>query len=106
LTFAVFNRAKGWRHLRWDLAIIGVVQLAALAYGLYTVALVRPVAMVFEVDRFRVVTAADVPPEDLRKARPPYDALSWTGPPLLATRAPEPGAERNDALFKPWRAPT
>ena len=55
LTFAVFNRAKGVRHLRRDLAVIGVLQTAALAYGLHTVYIVRPVAMVFEVDRFRLV---------------------------------------------------
>ena len=100
LTFAVFNRAKGWRHLRWDLSVIGIVQIAALVYGLHTVFVVRPVAMVFEVDRLRLVTASDVPPEDLLLARPPYDRLSWTGPSLLGTRAPEPGPERTDALFK------
>jgi hypothetical protein len=100
LTFAVFNRAKGWRHLRWDLTVIGLVQLAALAYGLHTVALVRPVAMVFEVDRFRLVTASDVPADDLLLARPPYDRLSWTGPSLLGARAPVAGPERIDSIFK------
>jgi len=100
LTFAVFNRAKGWRHLRWDLTVIAILQLAALVYGLHTVAVVRPIAMVFEVDRLRLVTASDVPPDDLRLAKPPYDRLSWTGPSLLGARTPEPGEEHNDALFK------
>jgi len=100
LTFAVFNRAKGWRHLRWDLTVIGIVQLAALVYGLHTVAVVRPVAMVFEVDRLRLVTANDVPLDDLLLARPPYDRLSWTGPLLLGARSPEPGAERTDVIVK------
>ncbi len=40
------------------------------------------------------------PAEDLLLARPPYDRLSWTGPSLLGARAPEPGPEHNDALFK------
>jgi hypothetical protein len=100
LTFAVFNRRKGWRHLRWDLSVIGILQLAALVYGLHTVAAVRPIAMVFEVDRLRLVTASDVPADDLRLAKAPYDKLSWTGPSLLGARTPEPGAEKNDALFK------
>ncbi len=100
LTFAVFNRAKGWRHLRWDLTVIGILQLAALAYGMHTVSLVRPIAMVFEVDRFRLVTANDVPPDDLRLARPPYDKLSWTGPSLLGARSAESGRERIDSIFK------
>ena len=61
LTLAVFDRTrKSIRHLRMDLLVIALLQTAALGYGLHTVMAVRPVALVFEVDRFRVVTAADV----------------------------------------------
>ncbi|WP_309246762.1 hypothetical protein [Ramlibacter montanisoli] len=61
LTFAVFNRAKP--ELRRDLAVIVALQLAGLAYGLWTVQLARPVHMVFEYDRFRVVHRVDIPAE-------------------------------------------
>ena len=50
--------------------MIGVLQLAALVYGLHTVYIVRPVAMVFEVERFRLVTANDVLLDELPKALP------------------------------------
>ena len=99
LTFTVFNLKKGWPHLRRDLAIIGAIQLAALSYGLHTVYVARPVALVFEVDRFRAVTASDVHRPELPLALPQYQALPLTGPWLLSTRQPEPGDERNDALF-------
>ena len=99
LTFAVFNRAKGQRHLARDLAVIGVLQVAALVYGLHTVYIARPVAMVFEVDRFRLVTANDVLEEELPKALPEFRELSLTGPRLIGARRPEAGAERNDAMF-------
>jgi hypothetical protein len=99
LTFAVFNPAKGWTHLRRDLAVIGVIQTAALVYGLHTVYAARPVAMVFEVDRFRVITAADVYEPELPKARPDYRSLPLTGPWLLGTRSPEAGKEHGDAVF-------
>lgn len=99
LTFAVFNLKKGWPHLRRDLAIIGVIQLAGLAYGLHTVYVVRPVATVFETDRFRVVTASDVHLPELPKAPEQYRSLPLDGPRLLSTRRPEPGDERNDALM-------
>jgi len=99
LTFAVFNLAKGWKHLRRDLAVIGAVQTAALVYGLHTVYIVRPVAMVFEVDRFRVIAAGDVYLPELPKARPEYRSLPLTGPWLLGTRVPAPGDEHNDAIF-------
>jgi hypothetical protein len=99
LTFAVFNRAKGKRHLARDLAVIGVLQIAALVYGLHTVYIARPVAMVFEVERFRLVTANDVLVEELPKAPPELRELSLTGPKVIGARRPEMGAERNDAMF-------
>lgn len=100
LTFAVFNLAKPQKELRRDLAIIGVVQLAALFYGMYTVFAARPIAMVFEVDRFRLVTASSVSVEDMPTAAPEYRSLPLTGPQLLGARRPRQGDERNDALFK------
>ena len=103
LTFAVFNLKKGWPHLRRDLAVIGVIQLAALVYGLVAVYGARPVAMVFEADRFRVVTVAQVEIEELPQARSEYRQLPLTGPWLLGARAPAPGDEANDALFKALR---
>jgi hypothetical protein len=99
LTFAVFNLKKGWPHLRRDLAIIGLLQFTALVYGLMTVYTARPVAMVFEVDRFRVITAAQVNVPELPKARLEYQQLPLTGPRLLGTRAPRDDAESNDALM-------
>ena len=98
LTFAVFNLKKGWRHLRRDLAVIGAIQFAALVYGLTTVYEVRPVAMVFETDRFRTITATQVEVSELPKARPDYRRLPLTGPWLLGAREASPGDERNDAL--------
>jgi hypothetical protein len=99
LTFAVFDKAKGWRHLRRDLACIALLQVAALSYGINTVYQARPVAMVFEVDRFRVVTAADVYRPELPIAPNGYRSLPLTGPWLLGARAAQSGEERNDALF-------
>ena len=99
LTFVVFDLRKGWPHVRRDLAIIGCIQLAALLYGLHTVYVARPVAMVFEVDRFRVVTANDVHEPDLPKARIEYQSMPLSGPWLLGTRDAQPGDERNEALF-------
>ena len=99
LTFVVFDRSKGWRHLSRDLIVIGVVQLTGLLYGLHTVYIARPVAMVFEIDRFRVITAADVFAPELPKALPPYRQLPLTGPWLLSLRDAARGQERNDALL-------
>jgi hypothetical protein len=98
LTFAVFKPQKGWPVLRRDLAVIGLIQLAALMYGVYTVFLARPVAMVFEKDRFRVISAAQVHLTELEKAPTAYRRLPLGGPWLLGSRDPDE-ADSKDALF-------
>jgi hypothetical protein len=86
ITFAVFNRAKPWTELRRDLALVVVLQSMALGYGMWTVCVARPVHMVFESDRFRIVHALDVPEALLTKAPPNVVALPLSGPTLLALR--------------------
>lgn len=53
-----------------DLMVVALLQLSALGYGLWTVFVARPVHMVFEYDRFRVVHAIDVAPELLARTPP------------------------------------
>lgn len=86
LTLAVFNRAKPPGELRRDLGVIGVLQLLALCYGLWTVSLARPVHLVFEIDRFRVVHAVDVPVDLMDEVPAEINALPLLGPSLLAVR--------------------
>ena len=86
ITLAIFNRQKPWTELRRDLAIIVAIQLAALCYGLWTVSLARPVQLVFEIDRFRVIHAVEVPPDMVHLAPPDVDPLPLLGPKLLSVR--------------------
>lgn len=97
LTLVIFNTDKGWRYLRRDLAVIASLQLAALAYGLHAVYAARPVSLVFEKDRFRVISVVDVYEPELKKALPQYRHLPLTGPWLLGARAPT-DEEYADAL--------
>lgn len=86
ITFAIFNRAKPRKELRRDLAVVALLQLAGLAYGLWTVHVARPLHMVFEIDRFRVVHQVEIPP-DLAQQAPPALALApWQGPSMLSLR--------------------
>jgi hypothetical protein len=86
LTALVANPAKPRAELRRDIGLIVLVQLLAFGYGMYTIAMARPVHLVFEVDRLQVVSAADIDPSQLGKALPAYRQLPWTGPTLLAAR--------------------
>lgn len=54
LTLIVFKPSKPAAELRRDLAIIGLIQVAALAGGIYAAHLVRPLAVVHVFDTFYV----------------------------------------------------
>jgi hypothetical protein len=95
LTAVVASPGKPRGELMRDLAVIVVVQAAAFGYGIYTMSLARPVAIAFEVDRLRVVSAADIDPTLLAEAPPEYRSLPWNGPRLLAAVKP---TERDAAL--------
>lgn len=86
ITFAVFDRAKPRAVMRRDFVVVGLLQLAALCYGLWTVHIARPVHMVFEYDRFRVVHQIDLPPDASSKAPAGIDAVPWGRPTVLALR--------------------
>ncbi len=96
LTFAVFNRKKPLEELKRDLAIIVLLQLAALGYGLWTVFISRPVHLVFEYNRFRVVHAIEVDDTLLAKAPPSLQRLPITGPTTLSLRNFKDGKEQGD----------
>lgn len=98
ITLAIFDRKKGWPHLRRDLAVVALLQFGALAYGLHSVALARPVYLVHEVNSFRVVRAVDLEPAELAKAPPELQKLPWTGPEVIGTRVPEDPAEKMRAV--------
>lgn len=95
LTFAVFNSGKSRQELWLDLTVIVALQLAALAYGLHIVYQARPVYLVHEVDRFRVVMAADIEPVDLAQAQPAYRELPLHGIRLIGVR---PARDADESL--------
>lgn len=97
LTLAVFRSGK-W-GLKFDLAVIAVLQVAALAYGAYVVFLARPAYIVFVKDRFEVAAAADIEPESLAQAvNPRYRNLPLLGPELVAADFPEDPKERQKLI--------
>jgi hypothetical protein len=98
LTFAIFNHKKPWKTLQRDLSIIVVLQLAALAYGLWTVAVARPVHLVFEYDRFRPIHAIEVDESLLEKAPASLRSMPWTGPTPIGLRQLQ-GNEKMEATM-------
>ncbi len=99
ITLSVFNTRKPRHVMRFDFAVIGLLQIAALSYGLWTVAVARPVHLAFEIYRFNVVHAIEVPTELLDRAPPELNQLPWTGPTLLSVREFKNNAEKTDATM-------
>lgn len=91
LTAVIFNPRKSRRELALDLSLIGLLQLAALIYGLYSISLARPVALIFETDRMVVISAATIPSTKDTN-------LSWTGPVQMGTRAPRDNQEMLESI--------
>jgi hypothetical protein len=98
LTLVVANPRKSRAELARDILLIGLVQLSGLGYGIHSIALARPVHMVFEIDRMRVVTAADIDEDLLRQAPSGLKTLPWTGPTLIAAVKPDDPVDQMRAI--------
>ena len=98
LTAVVADPKKPARAFRRDVLVIALVQIAALAYGVYVMSMARPVATIFEVDRMRVISASEIDPEGLKDAPEGLRALSWTGPRILAAATPRTREEALQAI--------
>lgn len=90
VTLLIFTPRKSRRELTLDLALVGLLQLGALGYGVWTVYAARPVHLVFEYQRLTVVHAVDIPESTLMQAPPALQSLPRTGPTLLSLRALQP----------------
>ena len=99
ITFIVFNASKTKAKLVGDLIVVAAVQLVALGYGAWTVFAARPVHLVFEYDRMRVVHAAEIPENFLSLVPAGIDAQPLRGPTLLALRPFKDNAEQTAATF-------
>lgn len=91
LTLILFDPQKARRKWLQDVALIALVQVGALVYGLGQMALARPVFIALEGDRFRIVQALDVDLTQLDKALPEFRALGYTGPRVITARLARPG---------------
>lgn len=79
LTLILASPSKKLKERIVDFSLIGMIQLAALIYGLCNVSLARPVVSAFETDRINVVTAAEIDVNDLSHAPKDLQDLSWFG---------------------------
>jgi hypothetical protein len=98
LTLLLFDIRKTKPALALDMALIIILQIGAMSYGLHSAFVARPVYLVYEVDRFVVVTAADVDPNDLVKAEADFQQLPRRGIKKIGVRDPQSAEERTTSF--------
>lgn len=104
LTLVLFNPKKSNRELLLDMSLVVFLQIAALAYGLHTAYQARPLFLVFEVDRFRVVGLPDYQGVDVQEKLEALPAelrpRAFGGPVLVTFKRPDSPEARRDILFE------
>ena len=100
LTLVLFNPSKPSAELWRDLGLVALIQLAALGYGLHTVWTARPLYLVLELDRFKLIAAPDLEPAAFA-ALPSALQPKWhAGPQTVGIREPNSPQEREKVMFE------
>lgn len=77
---------EGKKTLKMDLTVIILIQVAALSYGLYSIAQARPVWIAFNHDRFELVRNNELKIENITHAQPQYQQPTWLQPQYVAVK--------------------
>lgn len=100
LTLVLFNPRKPRKELWMDVGLVALIQLAALGYGMWTVWQARPLYLVHEVDRYKVIAAPDVNAEELNALPASLKPQFWSGPQTVSIRPPKNAEEHNKVLLE------
>ncbi|NKI18865.1 hypothetical protein HCU74_15760 [Spongiibacter sp. KMU-166] len=99
MTLVIFSPYKPKKELVLDYFLVGALQFSALAYGLYSTFISRPVFEVFVIDRIEFIAATELEDADLALAESPYNVLPVAGYKTVCVERPTDVEERNNLLF-------
>ncbi|MDV4312395.1 TfpX/TfpZ family type IV pilin accessory protein [Acinetobacter indicus] len=77
---------EGKKTLKMDLTVIILIQIAALSYGVYSIAQARPVWITFNHDRFELVRNNELKTENIADAQSQYQQPTWLQPQYVAVK--------------------
>jgi hypothetical protein len=100
LTLVLFNRAKPRAELWRDLGLVALIQLGALSFGLHTVWQARPLFLVQEVDRFKVIAGPVLDGSAVTALPIALQPHWWTGPVTVTIREPKDVHEHQTVMFE------
>ena len=90
---------EGKKTLKFDLSVIILIQITALCYGVFSIEQGRPAWLVFYADRFELVRKNDIILENIDKAQPQFQQISWTGPQFAAVKLAVSPQQRQNDMF-------
>ncbi|MDE2413650.1 MAG: hypothetical protein KGM60_02735 [Comamonadaceae bacterium] len=93
MTLVLASPTKLHREMRLDIALVGIIQAAALVYGLNVVWSARPAVLAFENDRLVVVAANEITHAELAGAPSGFQSLPFSGVLKVASRQPRDNSE-------------
>lgn len=94
LTFVIFKLGK--KSLKFDLAVIGCIQIAALAYGVFILLSGRPVFIAAVGHKFDLIQASEIGPDQLEGST---ESLPWWGPKVVGIKQATDKKERERMIF-------
>jgi len=97
MSLVIFNPNKSRKELFRDYGVIVFIQLAALAYGIFSVSQVRPVYVALSGEKLQVVSASEIEPSYMATSGE-FSRLPWSGPQLVCLRAPANDDEMKEAI--------
>ena len=97
LSLLVYKEGK--KSLKFDLAVIILIQLSALCYGVYSIAEGRPAWLVYTVDRFELIRNNEIIDDHIQNAQKQYQQPSWLKPQFVAIESAKDIQQRNDDMF-------
>src|SRR5690606_31520692 len=98
LGFIIYKENK--KTLQFDLAVIFLLQLFALGYGLFSISQARPVWIAYNVDRFELIRVNDIIADKIENAYPEYQTASWLKPKFVGVQISESIEEKNQNMFE------
>ena len=100
LTMVLFNPAKPRAELWRDLGLVALIQLSALGFGVHTVWQARPLFLVQEIDRFKVIAGPMLDEAAVAALPVALQPHWWKRPLTVAIREPIDAQERQKVMFE------
>lgn len=96
LTFIVYKKHK--KTLKFDLAVIGLIQVAALIYGVQSLLLAKPSWIVFNQNKFELVQYNQIIVKDIQDSQ--FTAKLWSKPDFVAVKLSSHVGERSEQILQ------